>query len=183
MHTMYHMVPEPMLGTTLMPLNAFKESHPDIYERGARKYRADPTKNRRDRSSLMQRRIPFLKCLWNDVVHSSAVHPSDLMYMWREAGYVPAKPLRMFEIPIAMLDRNRILIYKNQRDYLKRAYWNYERYDPSTYERFTEISDKARRTMKKLVAKNQIWHFLHITHVLYQGPIETKDLQVITVHP
>ncbi len=64
---LYHSVPKNLQGNILYPLNTLKEKHPEIYEQQVSKYVG--------REHMTQQRIPILDCLWNDVLHFSAVNP------------------------------------------------------------------------------------------------------------
>ena len=66
MKYIYHIIPNPFVGTKLIPLNEMdKES--ELYKGHARKYLG--------RESLTKQQIPILNCLWNDVVQFSAINP------------------------------------------------------------------------------------------------------------
>ncbi|MEZ4114190.1 MAG: hypothetical protein R3B65_01945 [Candidatus Paceibacterota bacterium] len=53
------------------------------------------------------KKIPKLNCLWNDVIHMTAVHPSDLKNSLLEAGH-ELKNFKWFKIPIKSLDSEKI---------------------------------------------------------------------------
>ena len=66
MSSIYHMVPKPFLGSSLIPLSNMDKSS-DLYSTHAKKYIG--------RESLMDEIIPILDCKWNDVVQFSALDP------------------------------------------------------------------------------------------------------------
>ena len=68
MTPLYHLLSDDLRGDVLHPLNRLRDLHPDLHARYARKYRG--------REALMERRVPGLDCLWNDVLHLSPVHPA-----------------------------------------------------------------------------------------------------------
>ena len=67
---LYHSVPKNLEGSILYPLNTLKGKHPDIYEQQVSKYVG--------REHIKEQRIPILDCLWNDVLHFSAVNPKEV---------------------------------------------------------------------------------------------------------
>ncbi|MBK8551651.1 MAG: hypothetical protein IPL53_11555 [Ignavibacteria bacterium] len=70
MNYLYHRVPKNLRGNVLYPLNTLKEIHPDLYEQQASKYAG--------REHITCQIIPILNCLWNDVLHFSAVNPEEI---------------------------------------------------------------------------------------------------------
>lgn len=56
----YHGVPDELKGTQLIPLNNMLAVNPDLQARYLEKYKG--------REEILERRIPLLDCLWNDVV-------------------------------------------------------------------------------------------------------------------
>ena len=66
----YHKVPADMSGNILYPLNVMEKINPEIYEKAVKKYEG--------REYLMREVIPWLNCLWNDVLHFSIVHPTKI---------------------------------------------------------------------------------------------------------
>ncbi len=75
---LYHWVPDDMIGDTLYPLNILKHTHPDLYTKKVSKYIG--------REKVMDQIIPILDCLWNDVLHFTAVHPKDVKDALIKAG-------------------------------------------------------------------------------------------------
>jgi hypothetical protein len=67
MTVVYHLAPKNLVGNTLQPMNALKESHPGIYAKYVQKYQG--------REQVIERKIPLLNCLWNDVLFFTSVHP------------------------------------------------------------------------------------------------------------
>jgi hypothetical protein len=75
---LYHRVPKDMRGNTLHPLNQLKKVSPDIYAQKVKKYEG--------RLEILERKIPALDCLWNDVLHLTAVHPTVLNAAFESVG-------------------------------------------------------------------------------------------------
>lgn len=78
MYYLYHSVPKDMSGTVLEPLNILKHTKPDLYAKKVQKYTG--------REHVMERHVPRLNCLWNDVLHLSPVEPMVLKQALLEAG-------------------------------------------------------------------------------------------------
>ena len=82
---LYHLLPEPLVGEALLPLNRLAEAHPEIAARHRAKYAG--------REALLRRPVPPLGCLWGDVLHLSPVHPARVReallavgHRWPERG-------------------------------------------------------------------------------------------------
>jgi hypothetical protein len=91
----YHAVPSPMLGSVLYPLNMLKSIYPDIYETHVRKYDW--------RRSFLNLTVPRINCLWNDVLHFSIIHPSEIRENLWNSGSTNREVARFFEVPVELL--------------------------------------------------------------------------------
>lgn len=179
---MYHRVPDDMFGTKLYPLNVLRSVNRDIYRIARSKYLHDDERGLPDRTFLMAQVVPKLNCLWNDVLHSSSVHPQKIMDAWTTAGFTPRRPLTMFEIPLEMLDPDRLLIYEYRTWTIDLPEGEFIPYDPERYGHYAEVTAIAREKFKSMTARRPFWMFAHIPHVLYRGEIETRDLRTITAN-
>ncbi len=70
MEYLYHRVPPHMEGTILYPLNQLKDIHPKLYAQEVKKYEG--------RERLLLAEVQPLHCLWNDVLHMTAVSPDEV---------------------------------------------------------------------------------------------------------
>lgn len=176
---MYHMVPSYIHGTVLHPLNQLKVLMPDVYEAAVMKYLPNLKRGRQDRTSLLERKIAYLGCRWNDVVHSSAVHPKDLKILWRSGKLLHPQPLRMYAIPIDMLDVRKIVIYMRTTDTHFRQ-GDFEAFNLKRYAKHQEVSDRIREKYRDMATtKGPRLLFSFIPHVLYCGSIDINGLEVI----
>jgi hypothetical protein len=69
----YHFKPKNMVGDLLIPLNQLRDKHPMTYAEHVTKYKG--------REKLLEKTIPLLNCLWNDVLHISPIHPQIVRYL------------------------------------------------------------------------------------------------------
>ena len=98
----YHRKPVNMEGDTLYPLNSLRSKFPNLYDAQAKKYEG--------REELMQRKIPILNCLWNDVIHLAPVHPKHVFENIRAAGGEP-RPSTWFRFPVEVLQDKDVVYY------------------------------------------------------------------------
>jgi hypothetical protein len=104
MFTIYHGVPVHMVGTVLQPLNAMQQSKPELYAKYLQKYQG--------REAVMQKRIPLLDCLWNDVVQFLPLDPERIFEQQVVMGFIPEVPAyKFFEIDLQALDPDKTVVY------------------------------------------------------------------------
>jgi hypothetical protein len=174
---LYHMVPEGMRGNVLHPLNVLKDLHPDLYISHVDKYK--------DRSELIEKFIPRLECLWNDVLFLSAVNPVDLKRALEDAGLHP-KERKFYQIDPEFLDpaKTKIFLYRDTSEHglvdLKPE--DFVDYDPKALSGHSvirpETADYFKESMKNGRKPKM---FVGIPHILHKGSIDISDLEVITV--
>ena len=102
MRFLYHARPRDLRGGVLYPLSALRTRFPDLYEFERAKYAG--------RELLFELRIPLLDVLWNEALHLSPFHPSQLAAAWRDAGLPSSAWDRdFFEIPVERVESARVL--------------------------------------------------------------------------
>ena len=167
----YHMKPREMVGTMLYPLNQMHEIQPDIYEQHVKKYVG--------REELLERRVPILDCLWNDVLHTSPVHPSKI----RDALMALTdkwKPRTWFEIDIeqAGFTSANCVIY-HSRHTTKGDFSvlpdQFEALDIEQWDELTLLPQATKDHYAEAIANGApVFAFHCIPHILYQGTIDTE---------
>ncbi len=164
-----------MHGSVLHPLNTLKDTHPDLYLAKTEKYK--------DRQHVMQKFIPTLECVWNDVLHLTAVHPAELKKVLIESGMKPGEA-KFYQIDPTLLDPKLTTVYlfkeKTEEGDMKPE--NFTDYDPTNLELHSIIPHATKEYYKDMVRKGQRpMTFVGIPHILHKGSIDISDLPVITV--
>ena len=77
----YHFKRKSIKGSELIPLNVQKKLLPEVYNEHVKKYK--------NREHLLEKRIPILDCLWNDVLHFSPINPQLIWDVFKREGLVP----------------------------------------------------------------------------------------------
>lgn len=175
MTKLYHAVPAPMDGTVLYPLNELRDRDRALYDQHARKYAG------RDR--LMQKTIPPLDCLWNDVIFLTAIHPKTLQQALADAGG-PKLKRSYFEIDPAQLESELTTVFLYSKTKINEAFSDedFAPLDAATLGACSVISSKTKAYYAEMYASGQRPLLYHLTpHILYRGTIETKGLPVITL--
>ncbi|HEY4499177.1 MAG TPA: hypothetical protein VJH94_03895 [Candidatus Paceibacterota bacterium] len=166
-----------MEGTILYPLNVVREKFPDAYAKHVVKYK--------DREHLLTTNVPILNCLWNDVLHFTAVPPTTLFANLQGVGY-DAKGLvwkRWYKIPIPLLDKIKTVTCLYRRDVsLIPDARSFEPFELMRMEEYRTVPPETITYYREQFARGKQPLFFHrIPHILYQGTMETKELEIITL--
>ncbi|MPY67294.1 hypothetical protein F8S09_11420 [Deinococcus sp. SDU3-2] len=169
--TLYHRAVRDVRGDRLLPLNALRDAHPDIYAREAAKYAG--------RKQLAAERVLPLDCGWGDVLFFSPVHPGPLLNAAREAGReVP--PLRFWTLRADALNPARACV-KRVRPWPGGRYTppvleDYAPYDAPTLARVSEPSATTLQRLRSLPPQAPLILWSDVPHVLYRGTVPLSAL-------
>ena len=172
---LYHMVPQDQSGTTLYPLNQLRDIEPELYREKAGKYDG--------REHIMERQIPILNCLWNDVLHLSPIPPQELKAALLNAG-MEDRPCSYYQIDPTLLAPDKTVIYKHKTTDLVVAPDDNEfvPYDIKNLPALVRIPEWTKQYYAEQYASGQKpLRFLGIPHILHMGTINTAALPIITV--
>ncbi len=168
MGCLYHFASRDMRGTTLYPLNELRDIYPDVYEREAAKYKG--------REHVMEFRIPMLDCLWNDVLFLSAVHPSELLTVAREAGVSVSWKLRAYRFELDSLDQDKLLV----RFHRRRERPRFERFDPANFDEYRIFAeDSLEYYRERLAVGERPMLPAYVPHILYKGKLEIIGSSIV----
>ena len=170
-HYLYHWVPKNMTGSVLYPLNELKHNYPNIYAEAVKKYEG--------REHLLTDKVEILDCLWNDVLHLSPIHPSQIQAAYRANG--KSINLRCFQIDAGSLDPAKTVIYYDPMDRSKKydlTTWG--RFSPEKLEQLGTLPDKTKAYYKACFDDDERpLLFAGVPHILYQGSIDITDLTIV----
>jgi len=167
-----------MRGTVLYPLNQLKEIYPDAYDEYVKKYVG--------REHLLETRIPILNCLWNDVLHFTAVHPETLYKNLKEAGFDADEIVskKWFKVPIDLLEQDKTIscLYRRDISVIPRAR-DFQQFDPNKMDLYATVPKETLDYYKKQWSKGERPLFFHrVPHILFKGTIDTKNLEIIVLN-
>lgn len=175
MSYIYHLVPEPFIGTELVPLNTMGKGT-DLYKSHAKKYVG--------REDLMGESIPKLNCKWNDVVQFSALDPQLIVNELRKhQDDLRLGRTKYFKIHVNQVSDIYDGVIFDRKSREKGSYAIDESevvaLSNNSYNELTKVPAETIKYWEKI--KNEGGKFLwfpFITHILIKGKIETKDFQV-----
>ncbi len=174
----YHRKVEEFKGSILYPLNQLKEIFPEIYNAHVQKYTG--------REHVLETKIPApLDCLWNDVLHFTAVHPETLYMNLKNAGFTPEEFIhkQWFKVPISLFDFEKLAVCLYRRDV--RLVPDARDFHPFAPEKMQEYATMPPETIKyykeqKALEKRPLF-FHHVPHVLYKGTVDTTGLEIVQI--
>ena len=169
MNYLYHMKPKKIVGEELMPLNKLKEMYPEVYNKEVEKYSG--------RLIVTKRKVFPLNCLWNDVLHFTAVHPSKINLALEIVGF-DKLTTEWFRIDAKTLNPRLTTIYL----YGERKVKNEDFTEFSTDEliKYNTLPDQTLDYYKEMHEKGErplLFHF--VQHILYKGSINFKNFEEI----
>jgi hypothetical protein len=184
-HNVYHFKPRGMKGSSLIPLNCLKEVHPEVYSEHVKKYEG--------REQLLEKRVPLLDCLWNDVLHISPINPQIILDLWKKENLVPhshgviTRSIEVYKIPIEFLDEKLTVCFQpfnfdhGHFDPALEKIWNFKHADFSEQK---EVSPEQLIIWKNdISAGRRMFWYSHTMHVLTKQQIDISACELISSHP
>ncbi len=167
----YHSVPDRMTGDILLPLNQMKHAQPALYREYAQKYRG--------REAVMEREIPLLNCLWNDVIQFLPLHPAKIFTLQRELGLIEAMPgYRFFQIDLSQLDPNKTVVYFKDAPGDENVVVKWLR--EVDLGALQEVPQATVEYYKSLVGSGELpFNYQFVPHILYLGEVNVAGVPII----
>jgi hypothetical protein len=171
MQYLYHGVPEPMIDKTLLPLNHMRTTLPQLYKKYLEKYEG--------REEILQKKIPLLDCLWNDVVQLLPLNPQSVFNAQRELGIIKTiPPYKFFQINLAIFDPSKTAVYfkTTPGEETVSVRWLKD-VDLTTIQ---EIPKVTLDYYKTFVGSDDLpFNYQFIPHILYLGEIDISNAPVV----
>lgn len=171
----YHNDPRNMEGDILYPLNQLKNKMPNIYQDQAKKYQG--------REQVPKQYLNLLDCLWNDVLHFSAVHPQKIKSALDSLGMSSKGFNKCYRIDteLAGFNENNTVFYftaysRSQKIEIRERKFNHE-----AVRNYAEIPKGTLQFYDKRIKENKpVFTHAGITHILFKGTLDvTKHAEII----
>lgn len=174
MFYLYHAIPKHMEGHILYPLNALKEIFPDVYAQEMAKYEG--------REQVMQQRIPVLNCLWNDVLHMTAIPPTEMKKARAETGN-PDFTKTYYQIDPTMLEPEKSIVFLYAGVHGGTMHpENFAPYHPDDVAKYAVIPSSVKAYYTEMLAQGKHPLLYHkIPHILYKGTLDITKLPIVSV--
>lgn len=172
--SLYHRVPPAFEPPVLYPLNTLKAMKPHLYDAAVEKYQAP------NRQHIMDCEVPPLKCMWNDVLHFSLVHPSVIRRAFNQLGH--DIEFDSFELDTDMLDPEQTAVYYFR--YLSRKeMYTPGNFVPYSHEAVPALDDLPTVTKEyyaaNLTAGKDPLLYVGVPHILYKGAVDVGGLAIV----
>jgi hypothetical protein len=174
------MVPKNMIGDTLLSLNELKVKEVELYKKYAEKYFDQP-----EREKLLERKIPQLNCLWNDVIHFLPLHPFHVYQALKNVGVKVSDDLQFYKIPINNLKENKNVTYLYRKENYKgpMAEMNDDDVQLFDVEKYNELTVIPADTLvyyeEESKKGNRFGMFPFIPHILSLGTVKISGTEII----
>jgi hypothetical protein len=173
MNFIYHGVPEPMAGNQLIPLNQIRSILPNVLEKNLEKYKG--------REEILERKIPLLECLWNDVVQFLPLHPHKVFEAQKELRLISSlPPYKFYEIDLSNLDPTKTVVFFKTApgEENVKVKWLSE----VNLKSLQEIPKATRRYYESLIGTGELpFNYQFIPHLLYRGMVDISDANIFTL--
>jgi hypothetical protein len=173
MHYIYHAVPEKMIGNNLIPLNSMQDIDDSLRNSYMSKYRG--------REDILERKIPILDCLWNDVVQLLPIHPQKIFELQKRLGFLQVVPnYRFYKINLSLLDRKHAVVFfkssPGEDNIVVKLLGDVD---------FDAIQQIPRATVdyyKSVRKTNELpFNYQFVPHILYKGEVNISSAEIITL--
>ena len=168
---LFHRKPKDFIGKEIIPLNKMSGSLTVIAEKHFPRYA--------DRPELLKREVEPLKCLWNDVVHFSPIHPAKVRAALEEASYKDLPHFEYFVIPLSSLDPSRVAYVVSEL-----GKYNPARADmPQDFmQQAADIPVSVKEYYQQEFNRGDFpLIYAGTLHVLYKGSVNVENAEVISV--
>lgn len=169
----YHGIPPEMKGNALIPLNKMLEIDPGLQAKYLEKYKG--------RIEILERKIPLLDCLWNDVVQLLPLHPRRLFELQKELGLLSEVPdYRYYQIDTSALDPLRAVVYFKAAPGEENVTVKW--LADTQLETLQDVPEATRRYYESMVGTGEpVFNYQFVPHVVYHGTIDISSAQVVSL--
>ena len=155
----YHIVPAKVAGDKLYPLNELANHHREHYDKQVAKYKG--------RESLLERKILPLNCLWNDVLHFTAIPPRSVRSALEVLGFPYPQTFYAVDPVAAGFTKDNSVIFtppKDCRPFDLNALPMCQAYPSETLAYFQKMRDEGKRPLL----------YAHVPHFLFKGTLDVS---------
>lgn len=162
-----------MRGDKLIPLSQMQSKDLELHDKYLEKYKG--------REEIVERKIPLLGCLWNDVVQLLPLHPKKVFECQMKLGLITTMPnYKYFEIDLSTLDPKRTVVYFKTAPGEENVTVKWLR--DVNLDELQEVPDATRRYYESLVGKDEpVFNYQFVPHVVYMGVVDVASSGVVNI--
>lgn len=171
MATFYHGVPEDLQGNKLIPLNEMHKLRPELHNKYLEKYKG--------REEILERQIPLLDCLWNDVVQMLPLQPLKLFELQKQLGLIDEIPdYKYFQIDSSQLDVTKAVVYFKTAPGEENV--SVEWLKDVSLEELQEIPVATMNYYESMVGTGElVFNYQFVPHIIYRGSVDISQSQIL----
>ncbi|MGF1688018.1 hypothetical protein L4C36_15205 [Photobacterium japonica] len=176
---LYHRVPKILKYDSLMPLNKLEHIEKALFDENNWKYL--------HRLELKKKVIPYLNCLWNDVIHMTPVHPSQIKSALESRGLYYDSRTKWFEIcpeTCGLTSENSVIFHYSSTisSCIDANDEEFTRFAPHKLQGLGELRQEVLDYYAACKTSNQHPMTFHkVPHVQFKGELPITTLKVIEV--
>lgn len=173
MNYIYYNVPEPMIGTKLIPLNDMDKSMDETRLKNLQKYKG--------REEILERQVPLLNCAWNDVLQFVPLDPKKVFELQVEMGFIPEIPhYTFYKIDVSTLDPDKTAVFfktaPGEQNITVKCLRDVD---------FASLQDIPEATInyyKSIVDTGDLpFNYQFIPHILYKDALDISGTEIVTI--
>jgi hypothetical protein len=175
MSFVYHLMPEPMIGKVLYPLNEMEARLPAEFRTHSKKYEG--------REELMNEKIPLFNCRWNDVLHFSPINPQIILKeitkinpgSRKRKSYLKFKASALDDFPSAYMTHTK----NKDDDSFNSNLAKYELFSSKTYKEIKSVPNETIRYWQRaMTAGKPMYWFIYVPHVLVKSHVSINEAEI-----
>ena len=170
---LYYGIPEYMIGDSMIPLNEMMSVDSELREKYLEKYKG--------REEILERKIPLLDCLWNDVVQLLPLHPKKLFELQQQLGIVENIPdYRYFQIDPNSLDPGKTVVYfktaPGEENVTVKWLADVNLND------LQDIPSATVEYYRNMVSTSEpVFNYQFVPHIVYKGTIDISSANIVSL--
>lgn len=162
-----------MKGSELIPLNRILEVDAELRAKYLEKYKG--------REEILERKIPLLDYLWNDVVQLLPLHPLQLFELQKELGLITEIPdYRYYQIDVSALAPSQTFVYFKTAPGEENVTVKW--LSDVNLDDLQDIPPATVNYYKGMVGTGEpVFNSQSVPHIVYKGSIDVSDAKILSL--
>lgn len=162
-----------MKGTELIPLNKMLEVDPELRAKYLEKYKG--------REEILERKLPLLDCLWNDVVQLLPLHPRQLFELQKELGLITEIPdYKYYQINTSTLDPSQTVVYFKTAPGEENV--TVQWLEDVNLDDLQTVPPATIDYYKSMVGTGEpVFNYQFVPHIIYKGTVDVSSAKIISL--
>ncbi len=134
-----------------------------------------------DGEEILERKIPLLDCLWNDVVQLLPLHPLQLFELQKELGLITEIPdYKYYQIDVSALDPSQTVVYFKTAPGEENVTVKWLK--DVQFEELQDIPEATRKYYESMVGTGEpVFNYQFVPHVVCRDTIDVSTARRMTL--